>query len=42
VRFAWTIGYSPDLVERSRLPMEARGRLEYADRVPVGFCLVPR
>lgn len=42
MRFSYTIDYSPERMERSRQRMGARARFAYADRVPVGFCLVPR
>ena len=42
MRFELDIDYSPEEIERNRLRMEARGRFAYVDRVPVGFCVVPR
>ncbi|HJN17254.1 MAG TPA: uroporphyrinogen decarboxylase family protein [Armatimonadota bacterium] len=36
------IDYPLERMEQSRLRNEALGRFEYVDRVPVGFCLVPR
>ena len=36
------IDYPVEKMELSRKRMEARGRFQYVDRVPVGFCLVPR
>ena len=42
MRFAYDIDYPAERMEQSRRRMEARSRFEYVDRVPVGFCLVPR
>jgi len=42
VRFRLNIDYPPEKMELSRKRMEARKRFAYVDRVPVGFCLVPR
>ncbi len=42
MRFELNIDYPVGKMEQSRRRMEASGRFEYADRVPVGFCLVPR
>ena len=42
MRFTLDIDYSLDLAEASRRRMEARSRFEIVDRVPVGFCVVPR
>jgi len=42
MRFVYSIDYPAERMEGNRLRMEARARFEYADRVPVGFCLVPR
>ncbi len=42
MRFSLDIAYSLERMEASRRRMEARGRYEIADRVPVGFCVVPR
>jgi hypothetical protein len=36
------IDYPVEKMEQSRQRMEARATFGYADRVPVGFCLVPR
>lgn len=42
MRFTVDIDYPAEKMEASRRRMEARGRYEYVDRVPVGFCLEPR
>lgn len=42
MRFSIDIDYPLEQMERNRQRMEARWRFEYVDRVPVGFCLVPR
>jgi hypothetical protein len=42
VRFALNIDYPVKKMEASRKRMEARAAFRYVDRVPVGFCLVPR
>lgn len=42
MRHQLSIDYSAEQMEANRRRMEARGRFEYVDRVPVGFCLVPR
>ena len=42
MRFSLDIDYSLEQAEASRRRMEARQRFEIADRVPVGFCVVPR
>ena len=42
VRFKLNIDYPVEEMERNRRRMEARHTYGYADRVPVGFCLVPR
>jgi len=42
MRFHVDIEYPLEQMEQNRARMEARGRFAYADRVPVGFCLVPR
>ncbi len=42
MRFSLDIDYSLDKAEASRRRMDARYRYEIADRVPVGFCVVPR
>lgn len=42
VRFTLDIDYPAEKMERSRARMEARARFQHADRIPVGFCLVPR
>jgi len=42
MRFTLDIDYPVEKMEASRRRMEARARYEYVDRVPVGFCLVPR
>lgn len=42
VRHVLNIEYPVEKMEQSRRRMEARGRFQYVDRVPVGFCLVAR
>jgi hypothetical protein len=42
VRFTLDIDYPVEKMEASRARMDARGEFKYVDRVPVGFCLVPR
>lgn len=42
MQFELNIDYPVEKMARSRGRMEARGRYQYTDRVPVGFCLVPR
>ncbi|MBI4025898.1 MAG: hypothetical protein HY360_13010 [Verrucomicrobia bacterium] len=42
VRFSLHIDYPAEKMERNQARMEARSRFQVADRVPVGFCLVPR
>ncbi|MEW6755869.1 MAG: hypothetical protein AB1505_33565, partial [Candidatus Latescibacterota bacterium] len=42
MRHEISIDCSPEELERRRQRMEARARGQYVDRVPVGFCLVPR
>lgn len=42
MRFELNIDYSPEKMELSRQRLEARTNFTYIDRVPVGFCLVPR
>ncbi|HEY3416420.1 MAG TPA: uroporphyrinogen decarboxylase family protein, partial [Armatimonadota bacterium] len=42
MRFAIDIDYPPEKMEQSRRRVEARAIRTYADRVPVGFCLVAR
>ena len=42
MRFALDIDYAPEKMQRSRARMDARTRFQYADRVPIGFCLAPR
>lgn len=42
MRFDLHIDYPLDRMERNRRRMEARASFAYVDRVPVGFCLVPR
>jgi hypothetical protein len=42
MRHVLDIDYPVEKMEASRKRMEARGSFSYADRVPVGFCLVPR
>lgn len=41
-RFSLAINYPLEKAEASRRRMEARVRFAIADRVPVGFCVVPR
>jgi len=41
-RFRLDIDYPAEKMEQSRRRMEASATFGYADRVPVGFCLVPR
>ena len=42
MRFTLDIDYPVEKMEASRRRMEARAEFAYVDRVPVGFCLVPR
>jgi len=42
MRLALDIDYPAEKMEASRKRMEARSAFRYVDRVPVGFCLVPR
>jgi uroporphyrinogen-III decarboxylase len=42
MRHEITIDIAPERMERNHRRMEARRRGRYVDRVPVGFCLVPR
>ena len=42
MRFSIDIDYSLEKMEANRLRIEARASFQYADRVPVAFCLVPR
>ena len=42
MRQVLNIDYPVEKMEQSRRRMEARATFGYADRVPVGFCLVPR
>ena len=42
MRFALDIDYPVEKMEASRKRMEAWSAFQYVDRVPVGFCLVPR
>lgn len=42
MRFVLDIDYPPERMAANRRRMEARAAWGYADRVPVGFCLVPR
>ena len=42
VRFNVDIDYPTERMEQNRRRMEARGQGAYVDRVPVGFCVVPR
>ena len=42
MRFSLDIDYPVEKMERNRSRMESRQSYEYVDRVPVGFCLVPR
>lgn len=42
MNFELNIDYSVEKTEKSWKRMEARGSYQYVDRVPVGFCVVPR
>jgi hypothetical protein len=42
VRFQIDIDYPLEKMEQSQQRHQARTRFEWADRVPVGFCVVPR
>ena len=42
MRFEINIDYPIEQMDASRRRMEASAAYEYVDRVPVGFCLVPR
>jgi len=42
MRFNIDIDYPIEKVQQSARRLEARARFRYTDRVPVGFCLVPR
>jgi uroporphyrinogen-III decarboxylase len=42
MRFILDINYPIEKIEQNRRRMEARLDFDYTDRVPVGFCLVPR
>jgi hypothetical protein len=42
MRFTLDIDYAPAKMERSKRRMQARDTFQYVDRVPVGFCVVPR
>ena len=42
MRFVLNIDYPVEQMEASRRRLEARADFRYVDRVPVGFCLVPR
>jgi len=42
MRYELNIDYPVEKMEQSRRRIEASGTFGYADRVPVGFCLVPR
>ena len=42
MRFSLDIDYPLEEMEHSRKRVEARASYQYVDRVPVGFCLVPR
>ena len=42
MRFVLDIDYPVEKMEASRRRLEARADFRYVDRVPVGFCLVPR
>lgn len=42
MRFELNIDYSVEKMEQNRKRMEARQKFRYVDRVPVGFCVVPR
>jgi uroporphyrinogen decarboxylase len=42
MKFSLNIDYPVEQMAQNRRRMEARQSYQYADRVPVGFCLVPR
>ena len=42
MRFELNIDYPVEKMEKNRRRMEARPKFRYVDRVPVGFCVVPR
>jgi hypothetical protein len=42
MRFELNIDYPVERMEQNRRRLEARAEFGYVDRVPVGFCLVPR
>ena len=42
MRFTLDIEYPPEKMAASQRRLEARQQFAYTDRVPVGFCLVPR
>lgn len=42
MRFELNIDYPVEKMEQSRKRMETRGSYRYVDRVPVGYCIVPR
>lgn len=42
MRFEVNVDYPVEKMEQSRKRIEARDAFQYVDRVPVGFCLVPR
>lgn len=42
MKYTLDIDYPVEKMEASRKRLEARGQFAYADRVPVGFCLVAR
>ena len=42
MRFNLNIDYPVERMEANRKRIEARTAFRYVDRVPVGFCLVPR
>ncbi|NQU11442.1 hypothetical protein HQ590_11665 [bacterium] len=42
MRFELNIDYPAERMDQNRRRMEARAAYRYVDRVPVGFCLVPR
>ena len=42
MQFELQVDYPVEKMEQSRKRMDARGVFRYVDRVPVGFCLVPR
>jgi hypothetical protein len=42
MRFEIDIDYPVEKMQQSARRLEARTRFEYVDRVPIGFCLVPR